>query len=102
MQIVVNPDFPFKGYLVHQCHQRENRVKEIEIVQEEMQENLCPLEYVLITHCGCGECTDMARYENDCTMLSHDSRIIQTEVNVICPSRRLIRLTEVWIILDIT
>ena len=37
---------------------------------------------------------------NTCSMIS---RIIQTEVNVICRSRRLrrITLTEVWIILDI-
>ncbi len=80
-------------YLVHQCHQQENSVKEIEIVREEVQENLCALEYSqymsLITLCGCGECTDVAkfdadnRYENDCTTLSHDSRIIRTEVNVI-------------------
>ncbi len=35
---VANSMAHLKGYLVHQCHQRENRVKEIEMVQEEMQE----------------------------------------------------------------
>ena len=33
--------------------------------------------------------------------LSMIPRVIQTEVNVICRSRRTITLTEVWIILDI-
>ncbi len=55
-------------YLVHQCHQQENLVKEIEIVREEMQENLHALEYseymLLITLCGCGECMDMAKFDD--------------------------------------
>ena len=57
-----------KGYLVHQCHQQENSVKVIEIVREEIQKNLHTLEYSkymsLIMLCGCGECTDMAKFDD--------------------------------------
>ena len=57
-----------KGYLVHKCHQQENSVKVIEIVREEIQKNLHTLEYSkymsLIMLCGCGECTDMAKFDD--------------------------------------
>ena len=48
-------------------------------------------------------CHDIKLVNNYCIRLNMISRIIQTEVNVICRSRRLrrITLTEIWIILDI-
>ena len=81
---VANSMAHLKGYLVQQCHQRENSAKEIEIIRDEIQENLRKLEYSeymsLIERCECEECVDVKqfddaynRYENDCTTLSHDN-----------------------------
>ena len=60
-----------KGYLVQQCHQRENSGKEIEITRDEISAGLLAAEYSeyisLITqgaHDGCQECADVSEFDD--------------------------------------
>jgi hypothetical protein len=68
---VANSMAHLKGYLVQQCHQRENSGKEIEITRDEIFDGLRAAEYSeyfsLITQCardGCQECTDVSEFDD--------------------------------------
>ncbi|CAB3991387.1 Hypothetical predicted protein [Paramuricea clavata] len=67
---VANSMAHLKGYLVQQCHQRENWGKELEITRDEISSGIRAAEYSeyisLITQCArgdCQECTEVLEFD---------------------------------------